>query len=281
MLSYRHAFHAGNFADLLKHLILCECLDYLKRKDKAFVYLDTHAGPGEYALDSDFAQKNQEYRNGIETIWSANDLPEALNRYRDSIRSFNPEGTLKLYPGSPRIAQQSLRSGDRLELCELHNTEIQALSGHFKTDSQAQVWHLDGFERLLKALPPQERRGLILVDPSYELKADYDRVVDSVRQAHRKFAQGLYLIWYPVVDRARIEHIHQQFIQSGIPKIEAYEYGLQPDTDGRGMTASGMIVINPPWTLKDQIEPALQYLVEKLSHSEQAYYSAVTLVAET
>ena len=280
MLSYRHAFHAGNFADVLKHLVLVECLNYLKQKEKPFAYFDTHAGPGMYALDSDFAQKTHEFESGITKLWSAPALPDELTSYRELVAEMNPDGALAQYPGSPAIAQHLLREQDRLLLCELHNTEIDALDSFFRVDRRAEVWHADGFTRTAKPLPPRERRGLILIDPPYELKEDYERVVDFISTAHRKFAQGQYLIWYPVVERSRIDAMESALQRSGIRNIQLYELGIIPDTEARGMTASGMIVINPPWTLKSKIEPALDYLVESLGIDGQGFARAEQLVNE-
>ncbi|MEN8735070.1 MAG: 23S rRNA (adenine(2030)-N(6))-methyltransferase RlmJ, partial [Lentimonas sp.] len=173
MLSYRHAFHAGNFADVLKHWVLVECIDYLKHKEKPFAYYDTHAGPGMYSLDSDFAQKTQEFKTGIAQIWDDPQLPEALHAYCELVKSLNDQETLLHYPGSPGIAKWLLRESDRLILNELHSTEYAALSENFAHDKRAEIWKEDGFMRTLKLLPPQERRALTLIDPPYELKEDY------------------------------------------------------------------------------------------------------------
>lgn len=264
MLSYRHAFHAGNFADVLKHWVLIECLEYLKQKEKPFVYYDTHSGPGMYALESDFAQKNQEFKTGISQLWDQADLPKGLSQYCDCIRAQNPDGTLRHYPGSPCIAQALMREWDRLTLCELHRTEHEILSRQFAQDKRAEVWNEDGLNRTLKLLPPRERRGIVLIDPSYEMKEDYERVVEFLQAAHRKFAQGVYLLWYPVVERERIDRLEAALINSGIRNITLFELGIQADTAARGMTSSGMIVINPPWTLKQSIDDGLSYLGQKL-----------------
>jgi 23S rRNA (adenine2030-N6)-methyltransferase len=280
MLSYRHAFHAGNFADVLKHLILLECLEYLKQKDKPFAYFDTHAGPGIYALDSEFAQKTQEYQTGISKLWVEEALPEALLPYLECIEAVNEGDDLTRYPGSPAIAQHLLREQDRLFVCELHNSEVAALEAHFRIDPRAEVWHADGFLRTEKLLPPRERRGLVLIDPPYELKEDYDRVVDFIRTAHRKFAQGLYLLWYPVVERERIDQMEAALKQSGIRNIQIFELGTAGDTIGRGMTSSGVIVINPPWTLKKRIDPALNFLAQHLGLDGQGFARSEQLVPE-
>lgn len=280
MLSYRHAFHAGNFADVLKHLVLLECLNYLKQKEKPFVYYDTHAGPGMYALDSDFARQTHEFESGIAKLWTEEALPEALLPYLELIEAINDGDELTRYPGSPAIAQQLLREQDRLLLCELHTTEIAELEALCRVDPRAEVWNADGFTRTMKLLPPRERRGLILTDPSYELKEDYERVVEFIATAHRKFAQGLYLIWYPVVERSRIDWMEAALKQSGIRDIQLFELGIASDSDGRGMTSSGMIVINPPWTLKQRMAPALDFLVDKLGIDGNGFARVEQLVDE-
>ncbi|MGJ8652644.1 MAG: 23S rRNA (adenine(2030)-N(6))-methyltransferase RlmJ [Opitutaceae bacterium] len=278
MLSYRHAFHAGNFADVLKHWVLVECIEYLKQKEKPFVYFDTHAGPGMYALDSEFAQKTKEYESGITQIWQDPALPEALSGYCQLVQSFN-DTELTVYPGSPGIAKALLRETDRLILSELHSTEHLALSENFAYDKRAEVWKEDGFKRTLKLLPPRERRGLVLIDPPYELKEDYDRVVDFLVAAHRKFAQGVYALWYPVVERYRIDALEESLRRSGLRNIALFELGIEADTEGRGMTSSGMIVINPPWTLKKNIDSGMNYLVETLGQ-EGAFSRSEVLVEE-
>ena len=280
MLSYRHAFHAGNFADVLKHLVLVECLNYLKLKDKPFAYFDTHSGPGMYALDSEFSQKTGEFEGGIAKVWVEETLPEALLPYLEVIEASNDSDALTHYPGSPVIARTMLREHDRLHLCELHNTEIDGLEALFRVDPRAEVWHEDGFHRVEKLLPPRERRGIVLIDPSYEMKEDYEATIDFVIRAHRKFAQGLYLIWYPVVERERIDQMEATLKQSGIRNIQLFELGTSGDTNTRGMTSSGMIVVNPPWTLKQRIEPALRYLVETLGVDGHGFARSEQLVEE-
>lgn len=280
MLSYRHAFHAGNFADLLKHAVLVDCLLYLKRKDAPFTYYDTHAGPGSYALDAEYALKNREFETGITRIWDAVTLPEALAQYRQCIRQANPDGTLHNYPGSPAIAAQVLRPNDRICLSELHKTESELLQKQFKYDRRAEVWREDGFVRTTKQLPPRERRGLILIDPPYELKEDYHRVVDFLIAAHRKFAQGVYLLWYPVVERERIDQLETALCASGLRNIESYELGIEADSEGRGMTASGMIVINPPWTLHTNLTPTLDFLSKHYTATHPKAYTNYTKLVE-
>jgi 23S rRNA (adenine2030-N6)-methyltransferase len=223
-----------------------------------------------------------EFQDGIAKLWVEEALPEALLPYIEVIEAINVADELLKYPGSPAIAQHLLREQDRLQLCELHNTEIEALEALLRVDGRAEVWHQDGFNRVEKLLPPRERRAVILIQPSYEIKEDYERVVDFITAAHRKFAQGLYLIWYPVVDRDRdrIDQMEGDLQRGGIRNIQVYELGITNDTEARGMTSSGMIVINPPWTLKQRMEPALKFLAETLGIDGNGFARSEQLVDE-
>jgi len=278
MLSYRHAFHAGNFADVLKHIILIQILEYLGKKDKPFCCIDTHAGPGKYELDGDYAQKNQEYQNGIGKLWQCDDLPECVAEYLSLIKRFNRPDQLTRYPGSPLLIKQLLRNKDRLFLFELHNTEIKLLND--LANKHITVHHGDGLKDSLKLLPPSERRGLILIDPSYEIKSDYTQVVDALKAMHKRFAIGTYALWYPVIDRSRNKHLEQAIKTSGITNVQLFELGIRADSNEHGMTSSGMIIINPPWTLTSQMQQTLPWLAEALGQDGEGFYRIETLVAE-
>lgn len=280
MLSYRHAFHAGNFADVLKHLILIRILEYLKEKDKPFCCVDTHAGPGAYALDSDYALKNREFDNGIGKLWQRHDLPDGVAAYVELIRQFNGQEPLRRYPGSPLIAQQLLRDADRLFLYELHSTEIALLTEAVNRDRRIKVFHDDGLKSAIGLLPPAERRGLVLIDPSYEMKSDYQEVVNTLVKMHKRFATGIFALWYPVVERRRNDALEQALQNSGIKNIQLFELGIQADTSEHGMTASGMIVINPPWTLKPDMERVLPWLADVLGESGAGFFRVRKLAGE-
>ncbi|WP_370527040.1 23S rRNA (adenine(2030)-N(6))-methyltransferase RlmJ [Methylobacter sp. BlB1] len=280
MLSYRHSFHAGNFADVLKHLTLIQILEHLRKKDKPFCCIDTHAGPGAYALDSDFALKNREFDNGISKLWQRHDLPASVAAYIGLIRQFNGPGKLTRYPGSPLITQHLLRSKDRLFLYELHSTEIALLAEAVDRDRRIKVFHEDGLKNSIGLLPPAERRGLVLIDPSYEMKSDYQDVVDTLVKMHKRFATGVFALWYPVVERKRNKELEQALQNSGIKNIQLFELGLQTDTNEHGMTASGMIVINPPWTLKSDMEHVLPWLADVLGENGAGFYRIQELVGE-
>ncbi|MDY0136554.1 MAG: 23S rRNA (adenine(2030)-N(6))-methyltransferase RlmJ [Thiomicrospira sp.] len=283
MLSYQHGFHAGNYADVLKHLVLVNILDYMTQKDKPLLYVDTHAGAGGYALASAQAQKTAEYRQGIGRIWQCDEAPQGLASYLAVVEAFNQSAgsaaDLGFYPGSPWIAQHLLRPSDRLQLFELHPKEYALLAQAIEKRRGVQLLHQDGFQGLLAALPPKERRGLVLMDPPYEIKTDYAQVVSALCQAYKRFATGTYAIWYPVVERARINQLEKALKNSGIRAIDLYELAIAPDTSARGMTASGMIVINPPWVLKNQMNTLLPWLCQRLAEG-QGFYRIETLVEE-
>lgn len=278
MLSYRHAYHAGNFADILKHSVLIEMLNYFIKKDKPFEYIDTHAGAGLYDLSGPFAAKNSEFQNGIEKL-NLNEFPE-LTEYFSVIRHFNTDNTLGNYPGSPAIARYYLRNQDRAWLFEKHPTDYAALNVLMKKNRRIKVSPDDGFKGLISLLPPHSRRALILVDPSYEIKEDYKHVFDYIVKAHKKFSTGMYAIWYPVVERNKVQSLEQKFKQSGIKNIQLFELALSQDSSQRGMSSSGMIVINPPWTLFDKMERLLPKFVETLSIKDEGFFRCEILSHE-
>ncbi|MDO9106046.1 MAG: 23S rRNA (adenine(2030)-N(6))-methyltransferase RlmJ [Methylovulum sp.] len=281
MLSYRHAFHAGNFADVLKHLILTQILGHLNRKDKAYCCIDTHAGPGDYALDGSYALKNREFDNGIGKLWLRDDLPDSVADYLNIIKQFNATPQLSRYPGSPLLAKQLLRRQDRLLLCELHSTEVQALNKIVKQDKRITVFHADGLKHALGLLPPKERRGLVLIDPSYEIKSDYTRAVETLINMNQRFATGTYALWYPVVERHRNLALERALSTSGMKDVQLFELGLQADSDGHGMTACGVIVVNPPWTLAAEMRRVLPWLADVLGDEGAGFYRIQTLADET
>lgn len=264
MLSYRHSFHAGNHADVLKHTVQSLIIESLKEKEKPFLYLDTHSGAGRYQLTSEHAEKTGEYLEGIARIWEQPDLPEELLPYMNIVRRLNENGRLRYYPGSPLLAKHLLREDDKLVLTELHSSDYPLLRTEFSRDSRAQVAREDGYQQLKSKLPPQSRRGFMLMDPPYEMKSDYEAVVKAVMEGYKRFATGTYAIWYPVVLRQQIKRMVHQLEATGIRKILQIELAVRPDSDQRGMTASGMIVINPPWKLEQQMKNVLPWLHKTL-----------------
>jgi len=281
MLSYRHAFHAGNFADVLKHLVLIQIIDYLSKKDAPFCCIDTHAGAGDYALDSDYALKNKEFSTGIGQLWQRHDCPDAVARYVELIKRANGAGKLLRYLGSPLLIQQLLRTKDRLFLYELHSTEVDLLTKAIGKDRRVKVFHADGLKNALSVLPPQERRGLVLIDPSYEVKTDYVQVPKALLAMHKRFATGTYALWYPVVNRHYNHTLEHTLKDSGIKDMQLFELGIGADNTEHGMTASGLIVVNAPWTLQNDMKTVLPWLVKALGKDDgTGFYRIQTLTPE-
>lgn len=291
MLSYRHALYAGNFADVLKHSVQIAILDLLLQDETPIWYADTHAGAGGYALPSLKISINAKFKNGIGRLWLCSNLeengqkqpPESLIRYLELVSKFNQQAggqeKLAFYPGSPWIAQTILRDQDRLSFYELQADEFQRLQQNLNQDQRKMLFEADGYQGLIEAVswPMQEQGGFILLDPPYENDDDYDRVLQTVLQAHPRFAHGVYAIWYPVVDRARIKRMQEILIASGLRNIEQYELGLESDRVDK-MTSSGLFVINPPSELKQKMLTLLPWLARALA-SDNGVFRAETLVA--
>ncbi len=271
MLSYRHSFHAGNHADVVKHIVQSLILNALQQKDKPFVYHDTHSGVGRYDLTHEWSEKTGEYKQGIARIWQQDNVPADIQSYLEAIKVLNPNGELRYYPGSPRVARAHLRPQDRMVLTELHPSDYPLLEQEFHRDHQVSIYKEDGFQRLKASLPPKERRGLVLIDPPYELAREYRDVVNAIAQSYKRWATGIYAIWYPVVNRCDIEDMIEGLEGLGINKILQIELGVSPDTNERGMTASGMIVINPPWKLESQMQEILPFLKQAIAPATGHY----------
>ena len=270
MLAYRHAFHAGNHADVLKHLTLVALLRHLNLKDKAYRVVDTHAGAGAYALGGRHAQQRREFAGGIARLWGRNDLPPAVQDYVDLVRQHNGEGALRHYPGSPEIARALMRPHDELRLFELHATDHGQLAGRMRSDARVVVRAADGFAALKTQLPPPSRRALVLVDPSYEIKTDYTRTLAALREALARFAEGVVLVWLPqlqLIEAARLP-----------ARLKAAATGLAPkgwllarltvargDARGFGLLGSQVFVANPPHTLGATLRQSLPWLAEVLA----------------
>lgn len=264
MLSYRHSFHAGNHADVLKHIVQTLIIESLKEKEKPFLYLDTHAGAGRYQLTNAHATRTGEYLEGIARLWQQEEVPELILPYLEAVGSLNTSDELRYYPGSPLLAAKLLREQDLLMLTELHPTDFPLLRTEFSRDKRVRVCREDGFGLLKSKLPPVSRRGFALIDPPYELKQDYSAVVKGIVEGYKRFATGTYAIWYPVVHRQQIKRMLKDLEATGIRKILQIELAVKPDSDQLGMTASGMIVINPPWKLASQMASILPWLHKTL-----------------
>ena len=275
MLSYRHAFHAGNHADVLKHLVLVELTRYLAQKDKPFWYIDTHAGAGAYALDSGYAAKLAEYKDGIGRLWVRNDLPPALAAYVELVHKINPERRLRAYPGSPYFALWTLREHDRLRLFELHSKDARLLQENFRdAGKQVVVEAGDGFAGLQALLPPPPRRALVLIDPSYEDKQDYERVFHALKESLTRFPGGTYALWYPQLTRLGAHELPARLKR--LPAKGWVNVALRvstPAKDGFGMHGSGLFIINPPWTLHATLAETMPYLVHVLGLDDGASFT--------
>jgi 23S rRNA (adenine2030-N6)-methyltransferase len=269
MLSYRHAFHAGNHADVLKHLILVQLTRYLGQKDKPFWYIDTHAGAGAYALDEGYATKLAEYRDGIGRLWERDDLPPMVAEYVALVRELN-DGPLRVYPGSPWLARQTLREQDRLRLFELHSTDSELLVENFSDlRERTQVVAGDGFKGLKALLPPPPRRALVLIDPSFETAADYSGVITALEDALRRFPTGTYALWYPQLSRPESRQLPDKLKRLSAGKWLHATLSVRA-VAGPGMHGSGMFVINPPWTLEEGLRGTLPWLADVLADGDGA-----------
>ncbi|MES2090949.1 MAG: 23S rRNA (adenine(2030)-N(6))-methyltransferase RlmJ [Pseudomonadota bacterium] len=281
MFSYRHGFHAGNHADVLKHTVLVQLLSHLLLKDKPFWVIDTHAGGGVYDLTSTYAAKTGEALDGIANVWKHRnnaDLPKGVADLLDQLRKVNTGDRLDWYPGSPQIAAQMLREGDHLRLFELHPTEIKLLQRHFSSVKRGvSIQEADGFAGLKSCVPPPPRRGLIHMDPSYENKDDYRHLIQVLKESVPRFTAGVYAIWYPEVARresqqlpAQLKRVAKEF---GVDWLHATLRVKAAPRGGMGLHGSGMFIINPPHTLYDTMAEALPWLVETIGLDEHAAYS--------
>lgn len=290
MLSYRHAFHAGNHADVLKHFVQVQLHLYMNQKDVAYTYIDTHSGAGVYALDSFQATKTGEYDTGIGPLWNATDVPEALKPYLELVKGMNPSGKMRYYPGSPYVADQMSRPDDRLRLFELHPADVKILhenvrkaeahkaeQGERARGKRVLIEHGDGFQSLKKLLPPPSRRALVLVDPPYEVKDDYKKVRDALEEALGRFPSGMYAVWYPVLQRMESRQFPDKLKR--LPAKEWLNVTLTvstPGPDGIGLHSSGMFILNPPYTLEPMLRETMPWLVQVLGKDAGARFTIET-----
>lgn len=271
MLGYQHGYHAGNFADVVKHLTLALILDYLTQKDKPLFYLETHSGKGLYDLEDKQAQKTGEYREGIEKIWEKRELlPKVFQPYLKSMHQLNESNALRYYPGSPWLALQLLRDIDRLFLCELHPREFESLSTLPHYGKRVHFSESDGMESLRAMLPPPEKRGLIFIDPSFERKEEYSEIPKGIKDAFNRFATGVYCLWYPVVDKKLTERLARGMQAVGAKNNLRLEFHLNiPNKPG--LTGSGLWIINPPYVLAGQLKEALSQLAKCLNPGKSTF----------
>jgi 23S rRNA (adenine2030-N6)-methyltransferase len=282
-LNYRHAYHAGNFADVVKHVVLTRLLEYLKQKDKAFRVIDTHAGIGRYDLSSVEAQKTGEWQGGIGRLVDASlgaPATALLAPYLEAVRSLNPDGGMKRYPGSPLIARHLMRKQDRLSAIELHADDAAKLKTLFAGDFQTRVIELDGWLALGAHLPPKEKRGLVLIDPPFEEAGEFDRLVDGLVKAHRRWPGGIYALWYPIKHRKAVIAFRKALKQSGIPRLLDIEFEIRPASREPSLDGSGMVVVNPPFTLEGELRTVLPALHRQLVVGRPADWTLEWLAGE-
>jgi 23S rRNA (adenine2030-N6)-methyltransferase len=277
MLAYRHAFHAGNHADVLKHLVLAQVLTHMAAKDKPYTLVDTHAGAGGYSLEGRYAHTKDEFRGGIARVYSRENLPESLADYVALVRDFNGGGALEQYPGSPGIANLLLRADDRLHLYELHPTDERILRAFLGARPHTTISLSDGFASLHKELPPPSRRGVVLIDPSYELKADYAKVLAAVREILDRFSSAVVLVWVPQLRTLESQQLPQRLQNSAIKSaprgwLHARLTVAAGDARGFGLLGSSILVINPPHGLHDTLREVLPFLVEVLGQYDGANF---------
>lgn len=267
-MNYRHAFHAGNFADVFKHWLEIEILDYLGRKPAPYAYLDSHAGVGRYDLAGAPARRTGERRAGIDRIRAAEALPPPLARYRAVV---DGEGGGDDYPGSPEIARRLMRDGDVAHLCELHAEDCRELRARYRGDSRIAVHHRDGYEAIGGLLPPRERRGLLLIDPPFESPEEFDQLAGALANAHRRWPQGVLAAWYPLKAKAAVERFHRAVQRSGVGPVLRVELTVLPDDVPGRFHGCGMLIVNPPWILPERCAQALPVMSGLLGTSDRAW----------
>jgi 23S rRNA (adenine2030-N6)-methyltransferase len=283
-MNYRHAYHAGNFADVVKHAVLARIVEYLKLKEKAFRVIDTHAGIGLYDLSAEEAQKTGEWQDGIGRLVDATLKPEIanlLNPLLGAVHAMNPDGGLRFYPGSPLIVRHLLRKQDRLSAIELHPADAALLSERFAGDFQARVIELDGWLALGAHLPPKEKRGLVLIDPPFEQEGEFDRLVDGLVRAHRRWPGGIFALWYPLKDRAAVNRFRAGLVETGIPKVLDIRFEVRSPSPEPRLDGTGMIVVNPPYPLEAELRTLLPALKTLLAESPHAKWAVEWLAGET
>jgi 23S rRNA (adenine2030-N6)-methyltransferase len=298
VLSYQHTYHAGNHADVLKHVVLLALLAQLTIKPTPLRYIETHAGAGLYDLRSAAAQKNREYEGGIGRLWSERAAPPAVARLVDLVARCNGTGKasadvtrawktlaggdgaatkLARYPGSPWLAHVLLRPADDAYLFELHPAEQRALAknlggGARVGGARVGVLHENGLAGAVGLVPPPSRRALVLIDPSYEIESEQSAVLDTLAKMHRRFATGVYAIWHPIIERRAAQRFERAALALGIAAIDRYELSVAPDTRRGGLTGSFMLVVNPPWKVREEMEAALPWLARTLGIAGRGSY---------
>jgi 23S rRNA (adenine2030-N6)-methyltransferase len=283
-MNYRHAFHAGGFTDVVKHLIVSRIVEYLKLKPAPFRVIDTHAGIGQYDLTGEEAQRSPEWQEGIRHLFER-DLPAnaaALAApYLDVVRGLNPGGGLVAYPGSPLLARKLFRLQDRLSAIELHSEDVKSLGALFAGDIQVRVIHLDGWLALGAHVPPKEKRGLVLVDPPFETEGEWERLVEGLVKAYRRWPGGIYALWYPLKEPREIETFTAMLERTAIPKILRAELTIRKPSTPPRLFGTGMIIVNPPYTLEGELKTLLPALAPVLADEGRGTWRIQWIRGET
>jgi 23S rRNA (adenine2030-N6)-methyltransferase len=268
MLSYQHDYHAGNHADVLKHTVLALLIEALKRKPAALRVIDSHAGSGVYDLGSQMAQHGREFESGVALVRAARDPPSSLRPYLDVLDGLNGPGALRDYPGSPELAVRLLRAQDHLELFELHPQASAALQKRYGRNTQVHVHRRDGFEGLVAVVPPKERRGIALIDPAYEQKDDFSRVADLVAACRKRWANGVYMVWYPLIRHAGADRLIEALRALQTPRTLRVELEVAPNSDG--LKGSGLVIANLPFQVETELRKLIPWLGRVLAQSADA-----------
>jgi 23S rRNA (adenine2030-N6)-methyltransferase len=279
MLSYRHLFHAGNYSDVFKHALLARLLIALGAKEKPYFFLDTHAGIGLYDLSHEWAWKTREFETGIGRLWERKDVPGALEPYLEAVRARNPKGRLRYYPGSPLIALALRRPDDRILLTELNKTDCAELEAQVGRERHVTVGLMDGYQALKSFLPPKERRGLVLLDSSFDRAGEFRRIVKALKGAHQLWPTGMYAVWYPLMEPEAMNAFARDVEKTGIRKILRLELRVRKSAEDGMMPGCGMLVVNPPWKFDAEARPLLDWLRRALA-IEGAGHSGVDWLVE-
>ncbi|TRO42083.1 23S rRNA (adenine(2030)-N(6))-methyltransferase RlmJ [Pseudomonas sp. ALS1131] len=267
-MNYRHAFHAGNHADVLKHLVLTRLIGLLSKKEAPFAYLDSHAGLGLYDLQGDQASRTGEYLEGIGRLWQASQLPDAVEAYLEVVRAMNPDGELRYYPGSPELARLLSREQDRLQLNEKHPEDGRLLKDNMRGDRRVAVHLGEGWHVPRALMPTREKRVLLLIDPPFEKTDELQRCVEALNEAHGCMRQAIVAIWYPIKDERQLARFYRDLQKSAAPKLLRAELYVHAPDDATRLTGSGLVISNPPWGLEDELKQLLPWLADALGQSQ-------------
>ncbi|MFT0211408.1 23S rRNA (adenine(2030)-N(6))-methyltransferase RlmJ [Pseudomonas sp. F1_0610] len=270
-MNYRHAFHAGNHADVFKHSVLVYCFELMAHKEAPIAYLDSHSGIGLYDLHGSEAGRTGEYLQGIQRIWQSDDTPASMQGYLQLIKQMQPETELRFYPGSPEVARSLSRAQDRLQLNEMHPEDSVKLKGNMRLDRRVTVHQGDGWHTPKALLPTQQKRLLMLIDPPFEKEDELKRCVQALQEAVQRMRQAVVIIWYPVKDQKQLKHFYKALEKSGVPKLLLAELFVHQPDDASRLTGSGLAICNAPWGLEQELKQLLPWLAEKLAQTKGSY----------